>query len=150
MSADGTQVSNISFLETEVGSDEYAADGLDVLTGPGGAIVGIDFSAGEITVSTPVDELVTNNMVAYDISSWRAPASGGGEFVIGGDNFSGSIADTTVTIGDEVASITSVSDNRITGIFPSFTPSGDNLLDVTVESNGQVSAITDAFQPLFI
>ncbi|MGD1875420.1 MAG: malectin domain-containing carbohydrate-binding protein, partial [Mastigocoleus sp.] len=150
LSADGTQVSNISFLETEVGSDEYAADGLDVLTGPGGAIVGIDFSAGEITVSTPVDELVTNNMVAYDISSWRAPASGGGEFVIGGDNFSGSIADTTVTIGDEVASITSVSDNRITGIFPSFTPSGDNLLDVTVESNGQVSAITDAFQPLFI
>jgi len=88
--------------------------------------------------------------VAYDILEWRAPASGNGEFVIGGTNFSGLLSDTNVTIGSEAATVTSVSSNRIFGTLPTFTDSDDSLLDIVVQSNGQTSTITDAFQPLFV
>ncbi len=147
LSEDGTKVLNISSLETEAGNGIFVADGLDVLTGPGGAIISIDPYENSIKVATPVDNLLTA-MTAYDISSWRAPASGGGQFIIGGVNFS-PLTDTTVTIGNELAIVTSVSERWISGIFPSFNPSGDDLLDIVVGNNGQISTITDAFQPLF-
>ena len=162
---DGTGVSNISLLETEVVNDEGVSEtknlleGLDVLTGPGGALISVDHSDGKLYVSTPVDDLLTN-MVAYDISDWRAPAKGGGQFTIGGINFSGKAADTTVEIGGKAATITSVTEQRIVGLFPSFGASDpiissaeyteDNLLDITVASGGEVSTIADAYQPLFI
>ena len=148
LSSDGTQVLDVGTLQTQPGNNIYAATGLDVLTGSGGAVVGIDYTQDQITVATPIDSTATG-MTAYDILHWRAPATGGSEFVIGGVNFSGSVADTTVTIGNEVATITSVSEQRITGILPSFTDSGDNLLDITVENNSEISVITDAFQPIF-
>ena len=165
LSEDGTDVSNISLLETEVVNDEGVSEtknlleGLDVLTGPGGALISVDHSDGKLYVSTPVDDLLTS-MVAYDISDWRAPATGGGQFTIGGINFSGSLADTAVSIGGKAATITSVTEKRIVGLFPSFGATDpiitsteyteDNLLDITVASGGEVSTITDAYQPLFI
>ena len=159
LSEDGTDALNVNPLKTEPGGDENVASGLDVLTGPGGAVVSVDHSAKSVFVSTPVDDQITA-MVAYDISDWRAPAAGGGQFTIGGLNFSGSPADTTVTIGGKNATVTNVSEKRIVGTFPSFKLSDsvfgtteyteDNLLDITVASNGEMSTITDAFQPLFI
>ena len=87
-------------------------------------------------------------MTALDIFPWRAPAIGGSSFVIGGLNF-GNLANTTVTIGGQVATLISVSANRITGIFPSLSvPIGNDLVDLVVQSAGQTSVITDAFLPL--
>ncbi len=165
LSEDGRDVSNISLLETDVINDQGVSEtknlleGLDVITGPGGALISIDHSDGAVYVSTPVDDSITS-MVAYDISDWRAPATGGGQFTIGGTNFSGLLADTSVTIGGKAATITSVTEERIVGNFPAFALSDpiigsteyteDKLLDITVNSDGQVSTIADAFQPLFV
>ncbi|MEL7406854.1 MAG: malectin domain-containing carbohydrate-binding protein, partial [Cyanobacteria bacterium J06558_2] len=165
LSEDGSDVNNISLLETEVVNDqgvtetENLLEGLDVITGPGGALISLDHSDSRVYVTTPVDDGVTA-MVAYDISDWRAPATGGGQFTIGGVNFSGVLADTTVEIGGKAATITSVTGRRIVGNFPSFDISepvfssaeytDDQLLDITVSSGGEVSTITDAFQPLFV
>lgn len=165
LSEDGQSTLNKSLLETEVVNDQGVTEtknlleGLDVLTGFGGALISVDHSDSAVYVSTPVDN-GTTNMVAYDISDWRAPASGGGQFTIGGINFSGSAADTTVEIGGKAATVTSVTEKRIVGLFPSFGVSDeiigsaeyteDNLLDITVASGGEISTITDAYQPLFI
>ncbi|WP_404789623.1 DUF4347 domain-containing protein [Altericista sp. CCNU0014] len=131
------------------------ADGLDILTGPGGAVVGIDYTADYITVATPDPLLNPTGATAWDIHPWRAPA--GTEFVIGGVNFNPT--NTTVTIADQAITITGISSNRIRGILPDLsgldqaTLSGilgpDGLADVVVQSGGQVSTIPDAFKPLF-
>ena len=190
LSADGTQSANKNLLVTELIDDLngktvktsyfhnkypvteddrgnvleepytlYESRGLDVLTGFGGAIIGLNESDSRVAVIVPDDDNLTN-MVAYEISDWRAPAKGGGQFTIGGINFSGLLADTTVTIGGKNATITDVSEKRIVGTFPSFELSDsifgtteyieDNLLDITVASGNEESIITDAFQPLFI
>ena len=182
LSEDGSQSANNSLLEVEVVDDvsgaiiktspfytkkynsqdnknEYNDKGLDVLTGPGGAIIGLNESDSRVAVIVPDDDLITN-MVAYDISDWRAPASGGGQFTIGGINFSGKLADTTVEIGGKAATITSVTEKRIVGVFPSFGATDliinsteyteDNLLDISVASAGEISIISNAYQPLFI
>ena len=189
LSADGTQSTNKNLLQTELVDDItgeivktsyfhnkfyvtkdsqgnavepynlYESRGLDVLTGFGGAIIGLNESDSRVAVIVPDDDEITN-MVAYEISDWRAPATGGGQFTIGGSNFSGLLADTTVTIGGKNATITNVSEKRIVGTFPSFELSDpifgtteyteDKLLDITVASGGEESIITDAFQPLFI
>ena len=122
------------------------ADGLDVLMGPGGAIFGIDFAQDRVTVATPVDNTI-NGATAYDISIWRAPASGGAEFTIGGVNF-GNLANTSVTIGGQAVQLVSVSSNRIKGVLPAFANPGGALLDVVVNSNGSTSVLENAFLPL--
>ena len=144
---------------TEQNENRYNPKGLDVLTGFGGAILGINVSDSRVAVIVPDDDNLTN-MTAYEISDWRAPATGGGQFTIGGINFSGQLTDTTVTIGGKNATITNVSEKRIVGTFPSFELNDpvfgtteyteDNLLDITVASNNEVSTLSDAFQPLFI
>ncbi|MEO0685088.1 MAG: PQQ-dependent sugar dehydrogenase, partial [Cyanobacteria bacterium J06649_11] len=140
LSEDGTQVVNQETLDSQ-------SKALDLLTGPGGAIVGINFSGDKIDVSTPND-ITVSGATAYDIYPWRAPATGGNLFIIGGDEFE-DLSNTQVTIGGEVAQLTSVSDNRIMGILPSFdNVSGDDLLDISVTSGGETSLLTDAFLPL--
>ena len=138
LSPDGNLVVNTETFNT-------VTDGLDVLTGPGGAIIGVDFTADAIDVAIPNDPSVTGP-TAYDIFPWRAPATGGDLFVIGGENFDTS--NTTVTIGGEVVTLTSVSDHRIAGILPALSSPGGELLDVTVISGGVTSVLTDAYLPL--
>ena len=120
------------------------ADGLDILLGPAGTIFGIDRNEGRITIAEPVDPTVTT-ATAFDILQFRAPASGGNPFVIGGVNF-GLLADTTVTIGGVQATVTSVQEGRIEGILPALPPG--ELLDVVVTSAGDTSVIREAFLPL--
>ncbi|MCA1995351.1 MAG: PQQ-dependent sugar dehydrogenase, partial [Coleofasciculus sp. S288] len=120
--------------------------GLDVVTGPGGAILGIDYQDNTITVSLPND-VAAVAMTAYDIFPWRAPAVGGSSFVIGGKNF-GSLADTSVTLGGQTAVLTSVSPTRIRGIIPAQASSTTELLDLVINSSGKISVIADAFQYL--
>ena len=146
------------FFDDESGQNVYEQKGLDVLTGFGGAIIGLNETDSRVTVVVPDDASITA-VVAYDISDWRAPASGGGQFTIGGINFSGLLADTSVTVGGKTATITSVTEKRIVGNFPAFALTDpiigsteyteDKLLDITINSGGETSTINDAFQPLF-
>lgn len=133
----GTGLDNVN-TRTDV------ADGLDILAGPGGTIIGIDRNQNRITIAEPVDPTVTEP-TAYDIFNWRAPAVGGNEFVIGGANF-GDLANTTVTIGGQQATLTSVSEGKIIGILPAVP--GVTLRDVVVTSAGVTSTLVDAFLPL--
>ena len=149
LTADGREVENMVGLKTEANGGENLTQGLDVVTGFGGSIIGINYF-GDVTAAIPVTDNITT-ATAYEIDEWRAPASGGGTFTIGGVNFS-ELGDTTVTIGNETAEIISVSDKRIFGTLPAFGAeyTDDGLLDITVNSGGEVSTITDAFQPLFV
>ena len=121
------------------------ADGLDILTGPGGVIFGIDRNQDRITIAEPVDNNVTIP-TAYDIFPFRAPAVGGNQFVIGGTNF-GNMNNTTVLIDGVQAELTSVEDNRIVGIVPALAAS-TVLRDVTVTSNQVTSILESSFLPL--
>jgi len=118
--------------------------GLDVLTGPGGAIVVPDYSGGGVYVSVPDDKAVTG-MVAYDVFPWRAPASGNFNFVIGGKGF-GSVADTSVRFGNLPATITSVTSRRIKGVIPANDNPTAAFLPVQVQSGGRVAAIPEGFR----
>ncbi|MGK7899665.1 MAG: IPT/TIG domain-containing protein, partial [Xenococcus sp. (in: cyanobacteria)] len=119
---------------------------LDVFTEPRGAIVGVDFIDKKVTVALPDDASIGNDPTAVDIFPWRAPASGGNLFTIGGHNFD-DLTNTSVTIGGEVANITSVSDGLIQGTLPNIDNAG-GLVDVVVESGGFTTLLEDAFLPL--
>jgi hypothetical protein len=179
LSPDGTKIDNTNLLEPNLvdaqgqpikvnpfyttkpgdkpGEIIYNSKGLDVITGFAGAIIGLNESDSRVSVIVPDDDSI-KAMTAYEISDWRAPAKGGGQFTIGGINFD-TLATTSVIIGGKTAKITSVSDKRIVGIFPTFALSDpiigsteyteDKLLDITVASGAETSIITDAFQPLF-
>jgi N-acetylneuraminic acid mutarotase len=118
---------------------------LDVLAGPGGAIIAIDHGSNAITVSRPNAGAV--GMVAYDIFPWRATADGGTPFTMGGVGF-GNLSNTTVTIGGVSAVLTSVSATRIKGLIPAKPSPTGALLDVVVQSAGQQSTIPAAFRYL--
>ncbi|MEO0644830.1 MAG: DUF4347 domain-containing protein [Cyanobacteria bacterium J06650_10] len=149
LSADGNQVVDIVNLnqvsEAEGGTE--VASGLDVLTGAGGAVVGIDFTANHVTIASPVDSSVSG-VTAYDIFPWRAPIIGGHDFVIGGLNFDPNATTEVFVGGVEVTGQITVSDTRIRGILPNLTGQPNELLDIVVMNGGQTSIIPDAFQPL--
>lgn len=90
--------------------------GLDVLAGPGGAILSINYTNNKISVLKPIDSSASG-MVAYDIFPWRGRADGTVPFTIGGSGF-GDLASTAVTIGERAAQLTSVSPARIKGFIP--------------------------------
>ncbi len=119
---------------------------LDLVHGPGGAILGIDYNGDAIRVLMPVDVSATG-MTAYDVFPWRATPQGGQKFIIGGANF-GTLGDTSVQIGTLAATVTSVSPTRIVGTLPAQANPTTDLLDIIVFSGGEVSIIADAFRYL--
>ena len=136
----GTGLANINtFGGGQIG------DGLDILTGPGGVIFGIDRNQDRITIAEPLDNNVSS-LAAYDIFPFRAPAAGGNQFVIGGTNF-GNINNTTILIGGVAADLISVETNRIVGVFPEL-PASAEFLDVAVISGNEMSVIEESFLPL--
>ena len=139
LSADGTTVQNVTTVTN-------GPTALDVVAGPGGAVLGIDYTDNAITVSIPNISGVTN-ATAYDIFPWRAPAGGGGKFVIGGQNF-GNLTNTTVTIGGVQAVLTSVSSKRIEGVIPAQGSAPTGMINVVVNSNGNTSTLANAFRYL--
>ncbi len=116
---------------------------LTLVQGPGGVIIGTSFSGNKLVIAKPNDQNVTSLQV-YDIHPWRAPATGGHPFVIGGKNF-GDIGNTSVTIGGIPAQITSVSPTRIKGIIPANNFAPDELLTVSVTKGGSTVQLPDAF-----
>lgn len=119
---------------------------LDVIDAPGGVIIGVDLSGDEIIKAVPDDQSVSG-LTVYDIFPWRAPSTGGQEFVIGGANF-GSLADTTVTIAGIPATVTEVSPTRIKGVVPVPPNPTTELVDVVVNSGGSIDTLPAAFRYL--
>ena len=138
---EGTEIVNIN-------QENNLVDGLDILTGPGGVIFGIDRNQDRITLAEPVDDSILSATV-YDIFPFRAPAEGGNQFIIGGRNF-GNLQNTTVLVDGVEAQLISVEDSRIVGIFPEITDLTDRLRDVVVTSDGDVSVLEESFLPLQI
>ncbi len=118
---------------------------LDVVMGPGGAILGTDYYGGGVRVAKPINP-VAAAVEALDISPARARAVGGTPFVIGGVGFAGT---TTVSIGGASATVTSVSPTRIRGTIPAQAAPTGALLDVSVTSNGMTSLLPKAFRYVF-
>ncbi len=140
LSADGRKVETI--LKNLWGTQR----GLGVLCGPGGAILAVDYTGSQITVSLPDDQAATG-MVAYDIFPWRAPAEGDSPFVIGGKQF-GNLQNTSVSIGGQQARLSSVTPQRIKGTIPAVLNPTAGFLPVLVSSGGKTSVIPEGFRYL--
>ncbi len=136
LSADGQSLQSVTTLASTLG--------LDVVAGPGGAILSADYTNNKLVVIKPIDSAATR-MAAYDIFPWRARADGSPPFTIGGTGF-GALSGTTVTIGGVAATLTSVSPTRIKGVVPVKSAPTSHLLDVVVKSGGNTSTITQAFR----
>ena len=137
MSDDGELIETHSTLPVDLHA-------LDVVAGPGGAVIGTDYLANALNICVPVD-VAGFGLTVYDIFPWRAPGSGGHNFVIGGNGF-GTISNTSVTIGSFPATLTSVSTTRIHGIIPLNPNPRQALLDVTVTVAGIPRILSDAFR----
>jgi hypothetical protein len=119
---------------------------LDVVPGPGGVILGMDYTNNKIVIARPVDPTAIGLKV-FDIFPWRAPVQGGGTFTIGGVGF-GALANTQVTIGGVAAQLSSVSATRIRGIVPANAAAATELQDVVVTVNGTSVTLPKAFRYL--
>jgi N-acetylneuraminic acid mutarotase/glucose/arabinose dehydrogenase len=141
------KLSNDGRTVNEFVTINHAPEALDVVTGPGGVILGIDHSGDEIVILRPQDTSLGVNMKALDVFPWRAPAAGSTPFVIGGVNF-GTLGDTTVTFNGVNATLTSVSATRIRGTIPAAVNPTATLVDVVINSDSQVSTLDNAFRYL--
>ncbi|QDV07429.1 N-acetylneuraminate epimerase [Planctomycetes bacterium Poly30] len=148
LSADGRRVSTQTLHDSNANTAFPPNRGLDVIAGPGGALISIDYTSGKIRVQVP-DDVAAIGPTPYDIFPWRVTAGGGQRFVIGGKNFGTNLANVSVTIGGVPATLTSVNNGRIVGTFPP-SPTGEatELLDVTVTINGSPRTITQAMRYL--
>jgi N-acetylneuraminic acid mutarotase/glucose/arabinose dehydrogenase len=120
---------------------------LDILTGPGGALVALNQFDSQISVLEPVDSSALP-MEAQDVHPWRGPDTGGTPFVIGGHGF-GDMGDTFVTFGGLPATLVSVSPRRIAGFTPPNPSAGTKFVDIVVASNALQSTLPEAFRYLF-
>ncbi|MGQ0553950.1 MAG: IPT/TIG domain-containing protein [Planctomycetota bacterium] len=120
---------------------------LDLVQGPGGALVAIDQFHSELEVLAPVNSSGGSAMAVLDLFPWRAPMSGGVPFVLGGRGF-GTLLDTAVFFDGQQAALTAVSPQRIEGLLPALLVPDDALVDVLVVSAGQANSLPKAFRPL--
>lgn len=144
LSADGRHVASKTLHSDPNDQSHLPNRGLDVLTGPGGAIIAVDYTYGKVRVQVPND-IAAIGLTPYDITPWRVPAGGGQPFVIGGSGFGTDLGQVSVTIGGVPASLSSVSDTRIRGTYPaSTTGEATDLLDVVVTVGGVQRTLTAA------
>ncbi|MDX9972802.1 MAG: malectin domain-containing carbohydrate-binding protein [FCB group bacterium] len=120
--------------------------GLDVVPGPGGVLLGIDYTGNKLVIARPVDPSATGLKV-FDIFPWRAPIQGGTDFTLAGVGF-GTLANTQVTIGGVPAQLASVTATRIRGVLPASAAWVTTLQDVVVTVGGVSSVLPKAFQYL--
>jgi glucose/arabinose dehydrogenase len=137
LAPDGRSVEKTSTLAPWLG-------GLGLLTAPGGVLLSVDYYGGYVKSFLPQD-VGASGLTAYDIQPWRAPASGGQPFVIGGSGF-GSLADTSVSIGGVTATLTAVAPTRIAGLLPASPAGATGLLDVVVSVGASSQTLLDAFR----
>ncbi|MBK8268208.1 MAG: choice-of-anchor D domain-containing protein [Planctomycetes bacterium] len=137
LSADGRSVLNKQNLPVNMNS-------LDVVTGPGGVVIGIDYTGNKLSIARPQH---TPGPAVYDVFPWRAPESGGGAFVIGGNGF-GILGNTTVTFGGVPATLTSVTATRIRGTIPARLDAPADMVDLVVTVGATSATLPSAFRYL--
>lgn len=137
LSGDGRSVTSTNNFPANIKS-------LDILTGPGGAVVGIDFSSNLVRIALPNDP-GTFGPTIFDVHPWRASTAGGTLITIGGQNF-GSIENTSVTIGGVAAPVEYVSSNRIRARVPARPGAPEELLSIEVTTNGTTVSYSTAFR----
>ena len=113
---------------------------LDIVSGPGGALVGVDYSGGRLRVAIP--EGIPDAFDVFDIHPWRASRSGGHRFVIGGSGFTSGVH---VSIDGVACVIDSVSTTRIYGRVPANASAGPSPVDVIVDNGAETLAFPAAF-----
>lgn len=118
--------------------------GLDVEVGPGGAILTANYTGNKVEILSP-DDLAAVALTVHDIHPWRAPATGGTPFVIGGAHF-GNLGDTSVTIDGIPCTLTSVTSKRIKGILPVHPDPPTGLVDVTVQVGLDAQSLQAGFR----
>ena len=139
LTADGDAVTDVKTLNVSLGS-------LDVVTGPGGVLIGADFSANKLVIAKP-DDSGAAGVTVYDVFPWRAPIGGSHTFEIGGAGF-GSLSDTSVTFDGVTATLTEVSAKRIRGFVPARGSAPEGLVDVVVTVGAESRLLPAAFQYL--
>ncbi len=122
------------------------ATGLNLVYGPGGALVSIDYLGNRVRAYGPVD-LAASGLTPYDVTPWRAPVGGGDEFVLAGEGF-GTLADTAVTFDGTPAVLTSVGPRRIVGLVPARADVPVAPVDVAVTVAGETRTLPGAFRYL--
>jgi len=130
----------------EVADLPVALASLDVVDGPGGALIGVDFTDNKLVIARPV-QTASSALEVYDVFPWRASIAGGRTFVVSGRGF-GTTANTQVLIDGVAATLTSVSPTRIRGVVPARTAVPTGLRDVTVSVGTQTRVLTGAFRYL--
>jgi glucose/arabinose dehydrogenase/N-acetylneuraminic acid mutarotase len=139
LSADKLSVTSVTSLDPSL-----VSKGLNLRAGPGGALITIDYNGDKLRVSLPNDTSI-NGPTVLDITPWRAANTGATPFVIGGENF-GTLADTTVSIDGQPATLTSVDSKRIVGTFPLHPSPPSGLVTVTVTVAGTPLNLDQAVQ----
>jgi len=138
LSADGRRSLGVARL-----SGPSSAVGL--VAGVGGALIELDLPGNLVRVLVP--RARGRGLAIHDITPWRAPATGGRTFVLGGTGF-GTLADTQVTLGGTPATLLEVSPNRIVGRVPARANPTTELLDVTVTVGGDSALHAAGFRYL--
>ena len=138
LSDDGRSVLGVTTLAT-------GAQGLDVTTGPGGALICADQGDNKVHFIVPATG-ISGSLSVFDVHPWRAPETGGGEFVLGGRSF-GDMSDTSVFFGGVPATLISVEPTRIVGILPAMPGSASaSLMDISVQVGAAQSILPEAFR----
>lgn len=135
LSEDGESVEESAVLFDDLG-------GLDIVDGPGGALLSIDFSLGRVRVATPNDPATFVGLTITDIFPWRAPRAGGNSFVLSGSGF---LPGTKVYFGTAEATSISVTPRRITGTIPDGSGEGSRLIEVRVVQGAGEATLSAAF-----
>ncbi len=123
------------------------SNSLDLVQGPGGALISVNYTGSQLQVLVPV-EPASGGVELLDMLPWRAPSTGGTPFVLGGRGF-GSTGDTVVFVGTEQASVLSVTPTRIRGLLPSQPIVSATPLDVTVITRSLPAVLPGAFRTLY-
>ncbi len=142
LAADGRSVTSVQTVLPVTGA-------LDLLPGPGGVLVAVDYSNSEIEILAPV-EAPTAALQVLDVTPWRGPATGGTRLVLGVRNAAGTLASTAVLVGGLPAQVLSVSPTHIVALAPAQSAPTTDLIDVTVVSDGESDTLTGAFRYLFV
>lgn len=121
---------------------------LDVLAGPGGALIGVDFIRDRLRIAVPREPwggvvAGTPTRALYDVFPSRGPEAGGGRFVLAGRGLGGA---GEVRFGSQVATTTARRPTRIEGHFPAGV--GGGMVDVGVTFSDGVVVLPNAFSYL--
>jgi hypothetical protein len=148
LNAGGSAVTS-SVTSLSIGS--ASTNALSVSLGVGGRLIFCSYTNTNLVIGIPNDSANTGGkLLGYDITPQRSPKYGEQKFIIGGANFGTNVGNVVVKIGGAggvLATVTSVTNSRITGIFPPNDSNGVGvILDIYVKVGSNSVIIPKAFK----